>query len=206
MVIPNEVYNVLSEVWPMIFIFVFIVGIIRIFSLKSQGKQIVIYKEFVSLIFIIYLLMLFELVTNTDMKSIGNNFTPFKEMFRYKITSKLFLRNVIGNVVLFVPFGFFICYYIKRCELWKCTIISIITSLTIESIQYKIGRSFDIDDILLNVIGGLCGFLIYRMFKAIERVLPRFLKSDFVLSLISFILLLVLIAGFINYTGIWRFL
>ena len=33
------------------------------------------------------------------------------------------------------------------------------TSLAIEIVQMCIGRVFDVDDILLNLIGGFCGFL-----------------------------------------------
>ena len=52
--------------------------------------------------------LLFELVTSTDFESYSNNFIPFKEIMRYNLDSKLFFKNVIGNVLLFVPFGYFV--------------------------------------------------------------------------------------------------
>lgn len=205
-IIPKEFYNALNQVWPIIFIFVVVVGLIRFFALKSENRSIIFHKEFMYFLFIIYILLLFELVTNTDMKSIGNNFVPFKEMFRYDISSPLFIRNVVGNVVMFIPFGYFVCYFISRCEFYKCFLISLLTSFTIESVQFKIGRSFDIDDIMLNVLGGLAGYILYKMLTAAYNALPKFLKGDLILNILSIILFIIIVLAFVNYTGIWRFL
>ncbi len=203
--IPNKVYGILGEIWPMIAIFVIVVSFVRIFSLHSSGKKIVLYKEVIMLIFAVYLLLLFELVSNSDFQSIGNNFQPFREILRYKVYSPLFYRNVVGNVVMFIPFGIFVSYYIYKSSFLKIFILSLITSLTIESVQLKIGRSFDIDDIILNVLGGLIGFLLYKIMSSIRRRLPKFLKSDLLLNIVAMIVMVTLLVLFINYTGIWRF-
>ena len=47
-----------------------------------------------NLMFILYMFLLFELVTSTDFESYSNNFIPFKEIMRYNYTSKLFYKNV----------------------------------------------------------------------------------------------------------------
>lgn len=202
--IPKSVYGAIDKTWPMVFIFVVIVSFIRLFSLYSNNKRIVYYREFVSLLFIIYLLFLFELVTNTDMISIGNNFQPFKEMTRYSINSPLFYRNVIGNVLLFIPFGVFVCYYIRRCKFWQVFTITLSGSFIIELVQSKIGRSFDVDDIILNVIGGIVGYFIYKILYKIKSILPRFLKSEIVFNIITIILTIIIIILFVNYSGIWK--
>lgn len=36
----------------------------------------------------------------------GTNLVPFREMFRYPVGSENFNRQVIGNILLFMPFGF----------------------------------------------------------------------------------------------------
>lgn len=202
--IPKVVYGAINETWPMIFIFIVVVSFIRFFSLYSNGKKIVYYREFISFLFIIYLLLLFELVTNTDMTSIGNNFQPFKEITRYVIDSPLFYRNVLGNVLLFVPFGVFVCYYIRKCNFLKVLIITFLGSFTIEAVQLKIGRTFDVDDIILNVLGGIIGFLLYKILRKIKNTLPKFLRSDLILNIIAVILTILIIIAFINYTGIWK--
>jgi glycopeptide antibiotics resistance protein len=52
-----------------------------------------------------------------------------------------------------------------------------------------IGRVFDIDDIILNVIGGLIGYLIYTLINSIGDRLPKIFRSNWFLNLISILLL-----------------
>lgn len=61
--------------------------------------------------------------------------------------------------------------------------MSILVSLTIEVVQKYIGRSFDVDDIILNVVGGILGFLVYIGLDAIRKKLPSiFQKMVFIIS------------------------
>lgn len=91
----------------------------------------------------------------------GNNWILFREIFRYPFGSQLFLRNVIGNILLFLPYGFFVSYYFEVKKKRIIFFLSCFLSLSIEFIQLQIGRVFDVDDILLNVIGSMLGYLIY---------------------------------------------
>ena len=128
--------------------------------------------------------LLFGLVTSTDFESYSNNFIPFKEITRYSINSSLFYKNVIGNVLLFVPFGYFINNILQNKRFYISIIITFITSLSIEFIQMNIDRSFDIDDIILNMIGGILGYLIYRFLEYIKDKIPKFLKKEWLYNVI----------------------
>jgi glycopeptide antibiotics resistance protein len=123
--------------------------------------------------YIIYSFILFHLVTTTDFTSYSNNFIPFKEIMRYEITDPLFIRNILGNILLFVPFSYIvtdIVYMVcKKTNFLICTIYVLLTSLSIESIQYFIGRAFDIDDILLNFIGGIFGYIVWKIIHLIFK-------------------------------------
>lgn len=119
------------------------------------------------LFFIIYLIILIKIIT-ANYPALGNNFTLFREILRYQFLSPLFIRNVIGNVILFIPLGFYLAYFYKINKIYLILIISFIISLMIEVIQFHIGRAFDVDDILLNVIGGLIGYFLYQIFKRLE--------------------------------------
>ena len=136
---------------------------------------------------------MFELVTSTDFESYSNNFIPFKEMFRYSLTSKLFYRNVIGNILLFVPFGYFVSYYCKLPSVKYNLFITVITSTSIETIQSAIGRSFDIDDIILNVVGGIIGFLIYVGLDAIKKKLPDVFRRNWFYAFLTLVLIVLLV-------------
>ena len=130
-------------------------------------------KEIIKLLFSSYFVILFYIVTFKDKNYGTNNFILFKEIFRYKIRSKLFVRNVIGNILLFVPFGMFISYYVKKTKLYIIILSSISLSFLIETTQSIIGRTFDVDDILLNLIGGIIGFIIYRLQSKYSNIFQR---------------------------------
>ncbi|NCI74083.1 VanZ family protein [Clostridium botulinum] len=71
--------------------------------------------------------------------------------------------NLFGNILVFVPWGFFLAAYYKedKNEKFKILIIAILTSFLIETIQLFVGRCADITDIIFNTIGVLLGRLIF---------------------------------------------
>ncbi len=183
--------SILSDIWPMLIIFLVVIISVRLASLKNNKERFVFYKEFWDLVFIVYILILFELLTSTEINNHGGmNLVPFTEIFRYKIGSEFFLVNVIGNILIFVPFGYFISGFIKSKNILPITLISILTSTTVEFVQLRIGRSFDIDDIILNLVGGIIGFLIYVAFSAIKKHLPGFLQTDLFYNIMSLLILI----------------
>ena len=110
--ISSTLQGVISFTWPMIIISVIIMVSFRICYLIKSKQPLVIHKELSMLIFGIYILCLFQVVTFQDDTSWAtNNFIPFKEIMRYNITSRLFFKNVLGNMIMFLPFGFFVSYY-----------------------------------------------------------------------------------------------
>ncbi len=75
---------------------------------------------------------------------------------------------VVGNVVMFIPFGFLGWIFPKLQEL-KSLLFTFISAITIvEAIQYftRMGI-FEVDDIILNTFGVFLGFLMKRF---IERI------------------------------------
>ena len=193
--------NTMHRAWPMILIFCVVIIAVRISYLKQHHKKIVFYREIFSLIFIIYILLLYELVTNTERGNGGLNLITFTEITRYELGSDLFIYNVIGNILVFVPFGFFVSQFINAKKVITISAITFISSLTIELVQYRIGRAFDVDDIILNIIGGIIGFLVYIALKAIQDHLPSIFKSDLFYNIISIIVSILLVFTFYKYIG-----
>ena len=188
--IKKAVMEVLPDVWPMLIIILVIICSLRITYLITKHKKFLLHRELIYLISIIYLLCLFHVVTFQDVNYGTSNFVPFKEIFRYSFGSPKFIRNVIGNIMLFIPFGFLSSYLLKNRKFSVVTILTIIASLTIETVQYYIGRVFDIDDIMLNTIGGIVGFYLFSILSKIGKTLPNFMKSELFLNLISVIILI----------------
>lgn len=192
-----------NNMWPMLTIFLVIIATVRITSLKVNNEKFVFYKEFTNLLFIIYILLLYELLTRSELNTVsGYNLVPFTEIFRYEIGSTSFYLNVIGNIIIFIPFGYFISTYIKPSKILPILIVSVISSTTVEFVQLCIGRSFDVDDILLNALGALIGFLFYVALNAIKKYLPGIFGKDIIYNVLCFIILILMVLYLLGRMGI----
>lgn len=190
------------SIWPQLTIFIVILITVRVSEIRNSHKKFSFHEEFFTLIFMVYILLLFELLTGTENTSGARmNLVPFSEILRYKIGSSMFIYNVLGNILLFVPYGYFVSRYSKSKSSYQLFVVSLITSFTVELLQVKLGRSFDVDDILLNVIGGLIGYFIYKTLNSIKNHLPKFLQKDFIYDIICFIILIVVILYLVNIIG-----
>ena len=180
-----ELMSLLEFSWPMIAIGVIIAVLLRTTYLLVNKQKLILHEELLKLCFIIYILCLFYAVTFQDVSWSSHNYIPFKEILRYDLGSSLFYKNIFGNMLLFLPYGIFIAKYVKLDSSFIVAIISFITSLSIEVIQFLIGRVFDVDDVILNVIGGVLGFLIYKIFKKFSDKLPSFFQKDIFWDIVS---------------------
>ena len=203
MTLPGEFYTIIKGVWPMLLIFVVVLSTVRITYVIEKKERFVFYKEFFTLLFIVYILLLFELVSNTDIQGVSNNFVPFREILRYEFGSKYFIWNVVGNMVIFIPFGFIVSRILDSKKLTKPLFLTFVASLTIELVQMYIGRSFDVDDILLNCVGGIVGFLLYIALSAVRKHLPRVLQRDGVYNLLTIIIIVAIILSIFNWWGLF---
>lgn len=194
--IHNTLQGVVVYTWPVVIISVVILASTRITYLIKTKEKFVLYKELLMLGFIVYILCLFQIVTfQDDTVWSSNNFIPFKEIMRYNITSRLFLKNVLGNMIMFLPFGFFISYYLKADRVNLPILLTVVASIAIEIVQMSIGRVFDVDDILLNLIGGITGYLIYKFLAQIGNKYPKFFHNEMILNIFVFLGCLVIIFG-----------
>lgn len=75
--------------------------------------------------------------------------------------------NILGNILPFLPFGFLLpIVYPKICTFKQVFISGIIWILFIEIAQFftRLGR-FDVDDVLLNMMGIICGYMFLLFVK-----------------------------------------
>ena len=179
--------SLINDTWPIVVISSIVAISLRLTYLKLAKRKINYADEFLKLVFIIYILCLFQIVTYQDVSIGGMNLIPFKEIFRYNFGSDLFFENVIGNMALFIPYGIFIAKVFKDCKVIYPLFLSFIASLAIELTQLSIGRVFDVDDVILNIIGAVIGYYLYKLFTKIKK--EDFLKKYDILLDILFILL-----------------
>ena len=189
--IAKGVKEVISISWPVLTLTVIILIVLRISHIIKYKEKFIFHQEILSFVFIVYILCLFQLVTSQDLPGEhGINIIPFKEISRYAFGSRLFFRNVVGNIILFMPFGFLTSYYLDLEKKRYNILITLLISVIIEFIQLSIGRAFDIDDIILNIVGSFIGCLMYRV---IDRIFEN--KSEVLKGNITIGLMLLMIFG-----------
>ena len=187
----STIQGVVNFTWPTVIISVVVLVSFRICYLVKNRQKLILYKELLGLSFVIYALCLFQVVTFQDNVTWAtNNFIPFREMLRYNIGSHLFVKNVLGNMLMFLPYGFFVSFYLKNKKPWLTLILTVIASFSIELVQMVIGRVFDIDDILLNLLGGYLGYLVYYWLSKLYHKIPETLKSEKSLNIVAAIILI----------------
>lgn len=110
-----------------------------------------------------------------------NNFELFqsiKRFYYYSPSGTYFFKQIFGNILLFMPLGFILpSVFPKQNHLVKVFFISFLTSVMIEFIQYSISNSVgfvirvaDVDDVVLNTIGGIIGFMMYQIWTKIVPI------------------------------------
>lgn len=86
------------------------------------------------------------------------------------------LVQAVANIIMFIPFGCSLPFLFSRLRSFgRSTLIVFTASFMIEFVQYFLGASADIDDILLNVLGGITG---YFLFAVLNRSLQRSMHTS----------------------------
>lgn len=90
------------------------------------------------------------------------------EMERYR---HLAIVNLAGNVLLFIPLGYFLPLLWKGLRKWWRTWIAVILIvLAVELTQlFTLRGSFDVDDLILNLAGAAVGYMIYRCLNPAKK-------------------------------------
>ena len=157
-------------------------------SAETSGQRKI---PWIQIVFILYLLLLVKLIVFKypieQLRAIAQtwrkdvilegldtaNFTPFKTIrmyivYAYKLNS---FENLVGNILAFVPFGFLLPYVHKWGKNFFVMLLNaFLLVLGIEVFQlFSAFGAFDVDDIILNCLGAVWGYLFYIIFEAIKR-------------------------------------
>ncbi|MBQ9181932.1 MAG: VanZ family protein [Bacilli bacterium] len=166
--------------------------IVRGIIIKKHNKKINLYHELTLFIFVLFIVGLFSqtiipkfefgvngfgIVKNGVHKT---NLIPFRVLFEtYREVFingyiEYFLINFLGNIILFIPFGFVIPL------LWnvsnrKVIVIGACISFFIEISQLLLARGTDVDDLILNTSGVILGLLLYKLlYKKNYKIMDKF--------------------------------
>ncbi len=144
-----------------------------------QGKK----KIALTVLFLLYLCVLFYLLLfaealgrHVEHPEYRYNLILFQEIrrfwtYRNSIGFEGVFLNLAGNVLAFMPFGFGLPYlWIRKKEWLLVFLLSAGLSFVMESLQFllRVG-SFDVDDLLLNTLGGLLGYGCFCLYRHHNR-------------------------------------
>lgn len=109
------------------------------------------------------------------------NLIPFYTIRSFLVIESIsslvsFVINIFGNLIVFMPVGGFTYYFMNKKAVYKglahVIIIGFIFSLLVELIQLSLSVGvFDIDDLILNTLGAIIGYGLYKILnvKFIQR-------------------------------------
>ena len=81
---------------------------------------------------------------------------------------------LIGNIAMFVPFGFFLPLITELKSRKRIVLAAIIVPICFEVAQLFFGRSFDVDDLICNFIGIIIGAMVaYLILKIKSTDVPK---------------------------------
>jgi len=121
------------------------------------------------------------------------NFTPFRELRAFGFKSNIL--EILLNVVIFIPMGLYSGALFKNWGLIKHVLVFLVISLCIESLQYALAiGAFDITDLITNTLGGILGWV---LFKLIKKIMGSQVKAQKVINALAgigtFAVLLILV-------------
>ena len=132
---------------------------------QSFIRYVIVYLFSIYMIAVLYVTGITEL-NLADLGGIGisPNLIPIIGSVKDFVQSGFYaLPQMLLNIILYVPFGFFMAFLIKDTEVnffFKVIGLALLCSISIEIIQFFSGRYADIDDVILNSIGSCIGYVI----------------------------------------------
>lgn len=95
------------------------------------------------------------------------NIVPFRTILKFLTRTDLkdILVNIAGNIAAFVPMGFLLPIAFGKLKgFLRVLFVVLAATLSIEIFQYISGAGVsDIDDVILNVLGGVMGYFMMRI-------------------------------------------
>ncbi|MBA2875158.1 VanZ family protein [Thermaerobacillus caldiproteolyticus] len=164
-----QLWRIFGDVVPLFFVISLIVVTLSVWRFRSQKTA---WEQKVPKISLLLTMIAILLITVFPFYYIPDqprvlNLVPFVGMYRlivYSVDIEVPIRNILLNVLLFVPFGFFLSWSANQLSVRNITMTGLLFSFIIEVFQYvlPIGRSADIDDVILNTLGAFFGAVVWK--------------------------------------------
>jgi len=176
----GAIFNFILNMLPYMLFAIPFYTVFRVMLIKRRRQKIKLYREIALLFFVMFIVGLASQTVIPKMqfddggisivedRTHKTNLIPLKVIFEtyqevfIQDNIQYFLINFLGNIVMFVPIGFFLPLLWKFSNK-KVIFLGFSASLMIEFTQLFLARGTDVDDLLLNTLGTLVGFFLYKL-------------------------------------------
>lgn len=158
------------------------IALFLIFKKKVDIKQVTLYSLFYIYIMLVFGVTLFPIQNYPLEYPPEQNFIPTNtiKMLIVHLPTTIAIKQILGNIVMFMPFGYLLPFFKKNKPFVNCVVFALAFSVFIELLQFVLGatfvgsqyRSVDIDDVILNFIGAIIGYIIFI-------ITPKFIKQPY---------------------------
>jgi len=144
--------------------------------MKKQFRKRGMFLFVIYILFLLYFLIFPEWYGRSGvMQEYHYNLVPFQEIKRFwnyrdQLGMSAFM-NLLGNVVIFVPLGFLGAMASRHRSFIRTSLDGFLLSFVVEVFQLfaRVGR-FDVDDLILNTLGTILGYIIFLICDMMRRI------------------------------------
>ncbi|WP_242550855.1 VanZ family protein [Enterococcus hulanensis] len=153
--------------------------IYQFFTLRRKNENIFLSSMIWRWVFLFYLYLVIDV---TGIGTLEDIFS-YPELIRSGEINLIPFQSDVGmlnilNIIMFTPLGFLLPLIWKQCRnLGTAVLLGFEFSLMIELLQLFNRRATDIDDLLMNTLGALIGFLIWNFSQRIIHKVPKDIQT-----------------------------
>ncbi len=163
----SKLFEAFQSIIPIFILLSFLIVFITLSINRRAGRRLdtldkqVHYLIFIGLMLSIIGTLLLTLLPSSNPEKVTQLVPFYSILDTFEYAADYAIINSIGmNILLFVPFGFFLFLMIRQEII--TVLFAFLFSATIEFLQYAlpIGRISNVDDVILNTLGGIIGMLV----------------------------------------------
>lgn len=180
MLIINKNWTMALKIQFILEIIIFAIGYYYLYKKETNKKQLIykslFYFYIIGVLFVTILPLDFQFfqIGNFSYFNANNFFHPFEDLLMHRSGA---LKGIILNIIMLIPFGLLYPLVLKKNTFFKTLTTGILFILGIEITQmicslFSIGfRTFDITDVLTNILGLLIGYMFYLLAKKTNDII-----------------------------------
>ncbi len=193
------IYEFLTAFVPFLAVFVWFRHLHR-----KRGKRISAIYHIATILFAVYIIAVFYVTgSGTFYEGMRRQFEiNWMEVNMVPFSNDIDLRGYLLNILMFVPFGFLVPFiWRKRDRFMRVLFSGFLFSLLIEVSQLFNNRATDVDDLIMNTVGAIVGFGLFKLFAAIVNYRPK--HQPRALSELPVYILVMFVGHFMLFDGLW---